>query len=292
MASNPLLEPYIKLTEFLGLALGPDYEIVLYDLTDRDPSILAVANGHDSRQSAGAPQTASTPQTTNVLRDASIAQAAGASWDASVAQIPGASRNASAPSIPAALTLSALRDKNGEISDYRLHYPVMTASGKTLRSNTWYIKDGQHLIGMLCVNFDDSRYRALGAQLMELGHPESFDTQKFSGMAGRNGLGSFSDMTNQNGLHFFPAAENEYPGSADEVTAAAVRRELDILGVTPDRLTAAERHQIIAALDQSGIFRIKGSVKKVASELDCSQASVYRYLAHVRNGQAGPNKDR
>ena len=32
---NPLLQQYMKLTEFLGLALGPDYEVALHDLTNR-----------------------------------------------------------------------------------------------------------------------------------------------------------------------------------------------------------------------------------------------------------------
>ena len=41
---TPLLQHYIKLTEFLGLALGPDYEIALHDLTDKNRSIIAIAN--------------------------------------------------------------------------------------------------------------------------------------------------------------------------------------------------------------------------------------------------------
>ena len=41
---NPLLQQYIKLTEFLGLALGPDYEVALHDLANKDHSIIAIAN--------------------------------------------------------------------------------------------------------------------------------------------------------------------------------------------------------------------------------------------------------
>lgn len=35
--ANPLLQHYIKLTEFLGQALGPDYEVALHDMTDKKP---------------------------------------------------------------------------------------------------------------------------------------------------------------------------------------------------------------------------------------------------------------
>ena len=39
---------------------------------------------------------------------------------------------------------------------------------------------------------------------------------------------------------------------------------------------------IIAALEESGIFLLKGAVKDVAAGLGCSQASVYRYLSQVK----------
>ena len=58
--------------------------------------------------------------------------------------------------------------------------------------------------------------------------------------------------------------------------------ELERLGVPADRLTSEERLQIIDALEKSGIFLLKGAVKDVAAGLGCSQASVYRYLSHIR----------
>ena len=46
--TNALLQHYVKLTEFLGQALGPDYEVALHDLTDKNRSIIAIANNHVS----------------------------------------------------------------------------------------------------------------------------------------------------------------------------------------------------------------------------------------------------
>lgn len=51
------LNQFTKLVEFLGKVLGPDYEIVLHDLTDKRYSIVAIANGHVSGRSVGAPLT-------------------------------------------------------------------------------------------------------------------------------------------------------------------------------------------------------------------------------------------
>ncbi len=52
-----LLEQYKTLVEFLGKALGPDYEIVLQSLDSENSSIIAIANGHISGRTVGAPIT-------------------------------------------------------------------------------------------------------------------------------------------------------------------------------------------------------------------------------------------
>ena len=39
-STNALLQHYVKLVEFLGYALGPDYEVALHDLTDKTRSII------------------------------------------------------------------------------------------------------------------------------------------------------------------------------------------------------------------------------------------------------------
>ena len=85
---NPLLQQYIKLTEFLGLALGPDYEVVLHDLTNKDHSIIAIANSHISGRKLGAPLTN--------------------------------------------MSLSILRDKSYEHTDYHLHYYSNSADAVAL----------------------------------------------------------------------------------------------------------------------------------------------------------------
>lgn len=53
--NHSILQHYIKLTEFLGRTLGPDYEIVLHSLEDKEKSIIAIANNHVSGQELGAP---------------------------------------------------------------------------------------------------------------------------------------------------------------------------------------------------------------------------------------------
>ena len=228
--ANSLLQHYVKLTEFLGQALGPDYEVALHDLTDKNRSIIAIANNHVSGREVGAPLT-------NVA-------------------------------------LQILMDKSYETQDYRLHYCGVSAEGKALRSSTLFIKQNGKLIGMLCINFDDSRYQSLSKNIMQLCHPDNFVDENFS----------FSDArTVSREAAPAPAHPIEsFHNSIDAVAGDAVGRELARLGVTADRLTPDERIQIIASLESGGIFLLKGAVKDVADALHCSQASVYRYLSQIK----------
>lgn len=221
--ASPLLQHYIKLTEFLGYALGPDYEVALHDLTDKDRSIVAIANNHVSGREVGAPLT-------NVA-------------------------------------LRILRDKSYENQDYILHYLGVSSTGKTLRSSTMFIKHDGKLIGMLCINFDDSRFQAVSDALLRLCHPDHFVDTNFQ-----------VDETLAD--RFAPA--ERFHNSIHGVATEAVLRELDRRNITADRLNSEERIQIIGALDSEGVFLLKGAVKDVADALECSQASVYRYLSAIR----------
>lgn len=224
-SKNDLRRNYELLTEFLGKALGPDYEVALHDLTDKNRSIVAIANGHVSGRSVGAPLT-------NVA-------------------------------------LGILKDKSYETRDYMVHYAGVTINGKDLRSSTMFIKENGELVGMLCINFDDSRYHAISQQILALCHPDSFDREALPFVGGENG-------------HVHRGPET-FRNSTEAVAIEAVSRELEKLGVPADRLTSDERLQIIAALEAGGIFLLKGSVKDVAAGLSCSQASVYRYLSQIRS---------
>lgn len=52
-----ILQHYITLVEFLGKTLGPDYEVVLHDLSSKDLAIAAIANSHISGRKIGGPLT-------------------------------------------------------------------------------------------------------------------------------------------------------------------------------------------------------------------------------------------
>lgn len=221
--ANALLRQYVKLTEFLGAALGPDYEVALHDLTDKNRSIIAIANGYISGREVGAPLTN--------------------------------------------MALSVLKDESYEWQDYRLHYSGVSAAGNPLRSSTMFIKENGKLIGMLCINFDDSRFQSFARQVLTLCHPNQF----------------FQALTQPEETSEDAPRPETFRNSTEAVAQDAIVHELNRLGVPAERLTSEERLQIIAALEESGLFLLKGAVKDVAAGLGCSQASVYRYLSQIRN---------
>ena len=217
--ANPLLQQYIKVTEFLGLTLGPDYEVALHDMTDKNRSIIAIANNHISGRDVGAPLT-------NVA-------------------------------------LKILMDKSYEVQDYRLHYCGMSAKGKVLRSSTMFIKQNGKLIGMLCINFDDSKYREASDAILKLCHPDRFVEAHV-----QIDESQFSDK----------------PACPPAVSPESFHNSIgDVAEDAADRLTPEERLKIVASLKEGGIFLLKGAVKDVAAALSCSQASIYRHLAQLKS---------
>ena len=226
---NPLLQQYIKLTEFLGLALGPDYEVALHDLANKDHSIIAIANSHISGRKLGAPLTN--------------------------------------------MSLSILRDKSYERMDYHLHYYSINVNGKDLRSSTFFIKDSGELIGLLCINFDDSRYMELHEKLFSLIHPGNFVKNISSGIA--ESKENVKDLSSRITENF-------------AIDVASLREQIfnDATAnfTTPvDRLNQNERKEIMIKLYEQGLFQLKGSIPFVAKRFSCSQATIYRYLGEINN---------
>ena len=172
------------------------------------------------------------------------------------------------------VALSVLKDKGYENEDYRVNDYGLSASGKQLRSNTLFIKHEGKLIGMLCINFDDSRYKDVVEHVMALAHPQNF----------LHNINMKEADLNKKSSSVAAKVTEQYNSSPEGVAEDAINKELESMGLTADRLTAEERMHVIAALEKKGIFLLKGVVKDVAAGLKCSQASIYRYMSQLKIG--------
>lgn len=230
MISN-ILQPYIPLVEFLGQTLGPDYEIVLQDLTPEHNCIIAIANGSISGRTVGSPLT-----------------------------------NAA---------LQMLSGKLYESHDFLVNYKGIAENGHVLRSSTMFIKDSSGIpVGLLCINFDDSRFMELHEKLMAVIHPASASANvpafsKTLSFSSSETSDSIPEITE----HFSMDIHSLMQKIFDDTTAS--------ISTPLDRLTQSERKELIRQLHDRGLFQLKGAISFVAGQFSCSSATIYRYLSEI-----------
>ena len=130
-----------------------------------------------------------------------------------------------------------------------------TARGR-LRASALFIRDGEELIGMLCLYFDAAKYSRMAQELLAL-----------CGLHGGGGRGAGAEPLTA-------ALPDTVRAAVEEVTGRA--------GLPPERLTMEEKIRIVETLHRTGLFSMKGAVSEVAAQLGASEATVYRYLSKLK----------
>ena len=146
---------------------------------------------------------------------------------------------------------------------YGVYYIRLGAT--KLKEQTAQIKDeAGRLIGMLCVNFDPAHcVQAANAVLALCGLP---------GMSLQTGEDAGAS-----------AGAETFVGSVPDAVRSAIEEVTGATGVPASRLTMEEKIRIVDALNQGGLFYLKGAVSEVAAQLGSSEATVYRYLSKLKN---------
>ena len=161
-----------------------------------------------------------------------------------------------------------------ETQDYVLRFESTAITGKKLCSNSLFIKGPRNeLTGLLCINFDSSRYQELSARVMDL-----CSNMLTPGVQSGARL-IVEDETDPTA----DAPEKTYPTSIAGATASIVSEVVSNYPVPVERLTQDEKMEIMATLNRKGVFLLKGSVSHVAQTLHSSEASIYRYLGKLNN---------
>ena len=150
-----------------------------------------------------------------------------------------------------------LRHGKHEGKDYITNYLGKAGSnGKFLKSSTFFIRDDDgEIIGMLGINTDLSVMSEVHRLLGEfLAVDESAS----------NGLG---------------ASEQEEPTpSVREMVYTVIEQVMSTYAVDPSRMTTEEKKEVVDVLNEKGVFLLKGTVAEVASRLEVSEQTIYRYL--------------
>lgn len=157
-----------------------------------------------------------------------------------------------------------LETKQYEDKDYVMNYKSLSNSGKVLRSSSYFIKDEQGvLVGMFCINVNISDYEYLNATIQRI-------------------LG----IDSQEDVEYKREAPIEiFSNSLETTISQCVANTLKEMGypnyMEHGRLNADEKMQIIRALQDQGVFNVKGAIPIVAKELASSEPTIYRYLKKI-----------
>ncbi|MCB5197400.1 helix-turn-helix transcriptional regulator [Deefgea salmonis] len=158
-------------------------------------------------------------------------------------------RQIGAPATDLALRMvQEYRQSDGE--SYKLNYRSKTHRGVLLRSSTLIIKgENGEPAAMLCINTDDKRLLDVQEALRKL-------------------MPNEPEQSHQESLSM----------SVDDVGQDILQSVLEQYPITPSRMSAEEKSQVVKDLEQRGLFSIRGFVAKTAQILEISEPTLYRYL--------------
>ena len=157
-----------------------------------------------------------------------------------------------------------------EDEDFVMHQYGLAPNGKIICSSSMFIKDVTgELIGVMCINFDDSRYRELSQKVFNLCHPDALVNTNFRFDETKVPLKVSGDSS-----RFKTAPE----GSAYDFILSTLKEH----NMNPDNMSLKDKLDMIRLLDEKGVFHIKCAVKDAAEIFNCSQATMYRHISKIK----------
>lgn len=141
-------------------------------------------------------------------------------------------------------------------SDSVLNYEG-SSKGRQFLSSTYFIKNEDRLIGLLCVNKDVSASNAAVA--------------------------AFQNLVNTFNLALPETSEytETLEGPVSDLLPNLVADAIAQTNIPPERMTRTEKIELVRKLNEQGILSMKGAVKEIAAQLNLSEPTVYRYLNKI-----------
>lgn len=157
--------------------------------------------------------------------------------------------------------LESISKKSEDNKHFICKYNSRTADGKLLYSSSYFIRDeDDKVVGLLGLNSDYSEVKKSLSFLSSL-FPNHIDDKTIS-------LNSIKENLSSN---------------PKDITLNKIDEVLSQFDVSPQRMNTEEKTQVIATLNECGVFNIRGSVQEVAEKLQMSEPSVYRYIKKIKN---------
>lgn len=194
-------------------------------------------------------------------------------------------RNVGAPLTDFALRM--IKEKAHVSVDFLHEYEGALKNGATARSSTFFIKDDRaELVGMLCFNVDMTRLQGLHE---ELGKVLS-SYLNHNGASGAPGspqgavASPFPGAPTPSPVH--PGESETFSESIEDLMGSSIAKAIAPYGLPPNRLSPAEREEVVESLYKRGFFQLRGAVEHVAGAFALSEATIYRCLKSVQKRSA------
>ncbi|OQB23855.1 MAG: YheO-like PAS domain protein [Firmicutes bacterium ADurb.Bin182] len=147
-----------------------------------------------------------------------------------------------------------INEKAFEQNDYAVNYlGRLNHDNLILRSSTYFIKDDGRLIGLMCVNIDITE-QLRAAKIIE--ESLNIDHQAES------------------------SPYETFVMSTDELIRKIIEKKIRYRKI--EELSADDKRFIVAELLSYDVFMVKGTIPLVASLLNVSEQTVYRYINEVK----------
>lgn len=141
------------------------------------------------------------------------------------------------------------------------NYNSKTIEGRLLYSSTFFIRDDlNEIVGALCLNSDYHEVKKSISFLTSL-LPNYVDDKVLS-------LNNIKENLNSD---------------PQELTLNKIDAIINEFDIIPNRMNTEEKTEVITALNDCGVFNIRGSVQEVATKLQMSEPSIYRYIKKIKS---------
>lgn len=142
-----------------------------------------------------------------------------------------------------------------ETQDFLSNYRGVSKN-KDFISNTYFIKNENRLIGLLCVNRSTAAVHELDLALRRV-------KQQFN----------LSDVRTD--------IRENLDTPVEEMLSSLVREAVEKTGVSPQRMSRQEKVSVVHHLNERGVLTMKGAISEIARQLFISEPTVYRYLSRT-----------
>ncbi|MGM0126337.1 hypothetical protein IGI37_003766 [Enterococcus sp. AZ194] len=160
--------------------------------------------------------------------------------------------------------LELIREKRYLTSNSVINYQGKSKKNQSLRSSTYFIKEDENLLGLLCINYN-------GNKLINLSRELSGVANELLNLANAG----HSHEKYENKVEEVPSYVENFPESIADLINLTAGVDLTNHSV---KLSSEDNLRIVKVLEQKGVFQLKGSIPEVASALKISEATLYRYL--------------